>query len=157
MDFILFEKLCWLWKNRCKNTNFKNSQAKTPAPQNVTVTFSVLKLIYEWPLRTLKAGKCQVVLANLWWNILAVQKLKTWNLTSFQQSNKNLSSTILAAFDKEQDSLSFLNFLKNKHPNIKFTIEKQIPSLFLMYTFQVSIIKISHCKHNTNWPIQAFS
>ena len=30
---------------------------------------------------------------------------------------------ILAAFDNEQDSLNFLN---NKHPNIKFTIEKQI-------------------------------
>ena len=30
---------------------------------------------------------------------------------------------ILAAFDKEHDSLNFLN---KKHPNIKFTIEKQI-------------------------------
>ena len=30
---------------------------------------------------------------------------------------------ILAAFDNEQDSLNFLN---NSHPNIKFTIEKQI-------------------------------
>ena len=33
---------------------------------------------------------------------------------------------ILAAFDKEQDSLNFLNFLNKRHPNIKFTIEKQI-------------------------------
>ena len=33
---------------------------------------------------------------------------------------------ILAAFEKEQDSLNFLNFLNNKHPNIKFTIEKQV-------------------------------
>ena len=32
---------------------------------------------------------------------------------------------ILAAFDSEQDSLNFLNFLNNRHPNIKFTIEKQ--------------------------------
>ena len=29
---------------------------------------------------------------------------------------------ILAAFNNEQDSLNFLN---NRHPNIKFTIEKQ--------------------------------
>ena len=29
---------------------------------------------------------------------------------------------ILAAFDNEQDSLIFLN---NRHPNIKFTLEKQ--------------------------------
>ena len=33
---------------------------------------------------------------------------------------------ILAAFDNEQDSLNFLNFSNNRHPNIKFTIEKQI-------------------------------
>ena len=33
---------------------------------------------------------------------------------------------ILAAFDNEQDSLNFSNFLNNRHPNIKLTIEKQI-------------------------------
>ena len=33
---------------------------------------------------------------------------------------------ILAAFDNEQDSLKFLKFLNNRHPNIQFTIEKQI-------------------------------
>ena len=33
---------------------------------------------------------------------------------------------ILAAFDNEKDSLNFLNFLNNRHPNINFTIEKQI-------------------------------
>ena len=32
---------------------------------------------------------------------------------------------ILAAFDNEQDSLIFKNFLNNKHPNIKFTVDKQ--------------------------------
>ena len=29
------------------------------------------------------------------------------------------------AFDNEQDSLNFLDFLNNRHPNVKFTIEKQ--------------------------------
>ena len=33
---------------------------------------------------------------------------------------------ILAAFEKEQDSLNFLSFLNNKHPNIKFALEKQV-------------------------------
>ena len=33
---------------------------------------------------------------------------------------------ILAAFDNEQDSLNFLNSLNNRHPNIKFTLERQI-------------------------------
>ena len=32
---------------------------------------------------------------------------------------------ILAAFDNEQDSLNFLNVLNNRHPNIKFNIERQ--------------------------------
>ena len=32
---------------------------------------------------------------------------------------------ILVAFDNEQDSLNFSNFLNNKHPNIKFTIGKK--------------------------------
>ena len=33
---------------------------------------------------------------------------------------------ILAVFQKEQDSVNLLNFLNNKHPNIKFTLEKQV-------------------------------
>ena len=33
---------------------------------------------------------------------------------------------ILTAFDKKQDSLNFVNFLNNKHPNIKLTTEKQV-------------------------------
>ena len=33
---------------------------------------------------------------------------------------------VLAAIDNEQDLLNFLNVLNNRHPNIKFTIEKQI-------------------------------
>ena len=33
---------------------------------------------------------------------------------------------ILAAFEKEQDSLNFLNFLNKKYNNINITIEKQV-------------------------------
>ena len=33
---------------------------------------------------------------------------------------------ILAAFEKEQDLLNCLIFLNNDHPNIRFTIEKQV-------------------------------
>ena len=33
---------------------------------------------------------------------------------------------IPAAFNDEEDSLIFLLFLNNRHPNIKFTMEKQI-------------------------------
>ena len=31
-----------------------------------------------------------------------------------------------AAFETKKDSLNLLNFLNNRHPNIKFTIEKQV-------------------------------
>ena len=50
---------------------------------------------------------------------------------------------ILAAFDKEQDSLILKHFLNKKHPKIKFTIENKISYsiAFLIYSFQVSIIK----------------
>ena len=58
---------------------------------------------------------------------------------------------ILAAFVNEQDSLNFENFLNNKHPNIKFTIEKKInlsiAFLDVFNSFEVSIIKISRFKH----------
>ena len=33
---------------------------------------------------------------------------------------------IVAAFDNEQDSLNFFDFLNNRDPNIKFIVEKQI-------------------------------
>ena len=56
---------------------------------------------------------------------------------------------ILAAFEKEQE---FLNILNNKHPNIRFTIEKQVN-----HSFQVSIIKISYFKHIINRPMWDFS
>ena len=55
---------------------------------------------------------------------------------------------ILAAFDNEEDSLNFLNCLNNRHPNIKFTIEKQIHHSIAF--LDVSIIKISLFKHITN-------
>ena len=49
---------------------------------------------------------------------------------------------ILATFDKEPDSLTFLNFLNKRHPNIKFTIEKQINHF--MYFLDVFISGINN-------------
>ena len=48
---------------------------------------------------------------------------------------------ILAAFDNEQDSLNFSNFfLNNRHPNIKFTIEKQIDHSIAFLDVFMSVI-----------------
>ena len=47
---------------------------------------------------------------------------------------------ILAAFGNEQDSLNFLDFLNKRHPNIKFTIEKEIShSMAFLDVFILSI------------------
>ena len=47
---------------------------------------------------------------------------------------------ILVAFGNEQDSLNFEYFLNKKHPNIKFTIEKQInDSIAFLDVFVVGI------------------
>ena len=43
---------------------------------------------------------------------------------------------ILAAFGCEQDSLNLLDFFKNKHPNIKFTMEKQINHCYIHFRYQ---------------------
>ena len=47
---------------------------------------------------------------------------------------------ILAAFDNEQDSLNFLIFLNNRHPNIKFIIEKQINHSIVFFDVFISVI-----------------
>ena len=45
---------------------------------------------------------------------------------------------ILAAFDNEQDLLNSLNFLNNRHPNIKFTIVKQINQSIFFFDIFIS-------------------
>ena len=50
--------------------------------------------------------------------------LNEYNLNK-PKFNLRYVDDILAAFDKEQDSLNFLNFLNKGHSKIKFTIEKQ--------------------------------
>ena len=98
------------------------------------------------------------VLANIFMGFYESKWLNEYNLNKPKFYLRYVDD-ILAAFDKKQDSLNFLNFLNKRHPNIKFTIEKQTNHsiAFLDYSFQVSIIKISHFKHITNRPIQDFS
>ena len=56
----------------------------------------------------------------------------------------------VTAFDSEQDSLNFLNFFNNKHPNIKFTIEKQINHSITFLDILISSINIQ------NLPLQTY-
>ena len=63
------------------------------------------------------------VLANIFMGFHE-SKLNEYNLNK-RKFYLRYVDDILAALDNEQDSLNFLNFLNNSHPNIKFTIEKQ--------------------------------
>ena len=65
------------------------------------------------------------VLANIFMGFQESKWLNEDNLNKPKFSLRHVDD-ILAAFDNKQDSLNFLNFLNNRHPNIKFNIEKQI-------------------------------
>ena len=97
------------------------------------------------------------VLANIFMGFHESKWLNEYNLNKPKFYLKYVDD-ILAAFDNEQDSLNCADFLIKRHPNIKCTLEKEIDHsiAFFMYSFQVSIIKLSHFKHITNRSIQAF-
>ena len=65
------------------------------------------------------------VLANIFMVFHESKWLNKYNLKKHKIYLRYVND-ILAAFDNEQDLLIFKNFLNNKHPNITFTIEKQI-------------------------------
>ena len=65
------------------------------------------------------------VLANVLMGFYESKCLNEYNLNKPKFYLRYVDD-IVAAFDKEQDSLNFLDFLNKSHPNIKFTIEKQI-------------------------------
>ena len=65
------------------------------------------------------------VLANIFMGFYKSKWLNEYNLNKPKFYLRYVDD-ILAAFDNEQDSLNFLDFLNNRHPNINFTIKKQI-------------------------------
>ena len=75
------------------------------------------------------------VLANILMGFYESKWLNEYNLK--HKLYLRYVDDILAAFEKEQDSLSFSSFLNNKHPYIKFTIKNKLttPLLSLMYLF----------------------
>ena len=56
---------------------------------------------------------------------------------------------ILAALCKQQDSLNFLNFLNKRHPNIKFTIEKQV-------NYSIPFLDVISGINNQNLTLQTY-
>ena len=96
------------------------------------------------------------VLANIFMGFHESKWLNEYNLNKPKFYLRYVDD-ILAAFDNEQDSLNFLIFLNNRHPNIKFTIEKQINHSITFLDVFISGIKISHFKYILNQPMQDFS
>ena len=82
------------------------------------------------------------VLTNIFMSFYESKWLNEYNLNKSKFYLRYADDT-LAAFEKEQDSLKFLNFANNNHPNIKLRLKNKltIPSLSFMYSFQVSIIR----------------
>ena len=64
------------------------------------------------------------VLSNIFMGFYKSKWLNEYNLNKPKFYFRYFDE-ILAAFDNEQYSLNFSNFLNNRYPNIKFTIEKQ--------------------------------
>ena len=62
-----------------------------------------------------------LVLANIFMGFRESEWLNEYNLNKPKFYFRYVND-ILAAFDNEQYSLIFLNFLNNKHTDIKFTI-----------------------------------
>ena len=97
------------------------------------------------------------VVANIFKGFYKSKWLNEYNFNKVKFCLKYVDD-ILAAFEKEQDWLNFLNILNKRHPNIKFTTERQINHSITFLDVFVSGInnQISFFKHITNWPIQAF-
>ena len=75
------------------------------------------------------ASSLAPVLANIFMGFYDSKWLNEYNLDK-PKFCLRYADDILAAFDEEQGSLDFLIFLYKRHPNIKFTIEKQINYFF---------------------------
>ena len=70
---------------------------------------------------------CPLVLAlgNIFMGFYESKWLNEYNLNN-NKFHLKFGYDIPAAFDNEQDLLSFLNIINNRHPNIKFQPEKQM-------------------------------
>ena len=89
------------------------------------------------------------VLANIF---MGFHESKWLNEYDFNKSKFDLgyNDDILAAFGNEQDSLKFLNFLNNRHPNIKFTIENQMNHFIVFSNVLISGINNQNLQLITN-------
>ena len=89
------------------------------------------------------------VLANIFMSFYESKWLNEYNLNKPKFYLRYVDG-ILAACDNEQYSLNFQNFLNKRHPNIKFTIEKQIKHSIAFLDVFTSIV------NNQNLALQTY-
>ena len=89
------------------------------------------------------------VLANIFMGFHESKWLNEYNLNKPKFYLRYVHD-ILAVFDNEQDSINVLNFLNNRHPNIKFAIEKQIKHSITFFDVFISGI------NNQNLTLQSY-
>ena len=82
--------------------------------------------------------------------------IRLYKCKSFNECNLNnlkfylrYVDDILAAFENELDLLDYLDFLNKRHPNIKFTIEKQINNFIAFFDVFISRINDQNLTHQT--------
>ena len=86
---------------------------------------SIYKCLYKYIIDIMKITTTKkITIINIFMCFYETKWLNEYNLNKPKLYLRYVDD-ILAAPKKEQDSLNFLNFLNNKHPNIKFLIENQ--------------------------------
>ena len=119
----------------------------TPAPSQTSFIFS--SKFYNQIDGVAKSSPLAHVLDKILMGFPESKCLNEYNLNKPKIYWRYVND-ILAAFHNEQDSLNFLNFLNNRHPNIKFTIEKQINHCITFLDVFISVI------NNQNLTLQTY-
>ena len=107
------------------NLNITRKDLKTPFLFATSQTHFVFNSKFYNQIDGVAMGsRLPPVLANIFMGFHESKWLNEYNLNKPKFYLRYVVD-ILAAFDNKQDSLNFLIFLNNRHPNIKFTIEQQ--------------------------------
>ena len=112
--------------NRNFNLNITKEELKNFSFLTTSQTHFVFKIKFYNQIGGVAMGfPLAAALTNIFMNFYESKWLNEYNLNK-PKFYLRCVDDILATFGKEQDSLNFLNFLNKRHPNIKFTKEKQV-------------------------------
>ena len=111
--------------NHNANLNISRKELKKPFLFGTSQTHFIFNSKFYNQIDGVAMGPALVpALRNIFMGFHESKWLNEYNLNQPKYYSRYVDD-IVTAFDNEQDSLNFLNFLNNRHPNIKFTIEKQ--------------------------------